>query len=477
MPVLTAAAVRKYAAHPSRRREIPDSKAPALYLVIQPNPSGAKSWALRFRRADGRPCKLTLGRVDLSDTETADEPTIGGALTLRQARELANQIDRQRARGVDVVEEQKARKRRRRAAAEERGANGFAAALREFFRDHKTSRWHERPRHWRDDARLLGLDYPAGCDPATTEPEVIRGSLTESWASRDVREIDSHDIHVAVDQARRFGIPGLPRRNGGVSESRGRKAHAALSGLFGWLLRQRKITMNPCVGVWRPSAPPARERVLSDREVVWLWRASDRLAPQFGAAVKLLLLSGARLNEIAGLQWGELSEDRSELRLPGERVKNHRPHTIVLSPLMREIVASVPRIDGCPFMLSTNGRSPISGWSKAKAALGAAMLQVAREEAAAAGRDPSKIIIPTFRLHDLRRSTASGLQRLGVRVEVIERCLNHLSGSFSGVTGIYQRDMLADEQAAAWARWSEHVAGLVSGEAAKVVPMRGKKGA
>src|SRR5262245_35821003 len=100
VPVLTAAAVAKYVAHPSRRREIPDNKGPGLYLVVQPKPSGAKSWALRFRRLDGRPAKLTLGRVDLSDGETADEPTLGGALTLRQARELANQIDRKRARGI-----------------------------------------------------------------------------------------------------------------------------------------------------------------------------------------------------------------------------------------------------------------------------------------------------------------------------------------------------------------------------------------
>src|SRR5262245_66182834 len=109
MPVLTTAAVSKYAAQP-KRREVHDSKAPCLYLVIQPKPSGARSWAMRFRRPDGRPCKLTLGRVDFSDAETADEPVLGGALSLRQARQLANEIDRKRARGVDVVEEHKASK-------------------------------------------------------------------------------------------------------------------------------------------------------------------------------------------------------------------------------------------------------------------------------------------------------------------------------------------------------------------------------
>jgi integrase len=472
MPVLTAAGVAKYAAQ-SKRREIPDSKAPALYLVIQPRPSGAKSWALRFRRPDGRPAKLTLGRVDLSDGETADEPTLGGALTLRQARELANQIDRKRARGIDVVEEHKANKRRRQLAAEERNASGFATAVRDFFVDHKT-KWHTRPRRWRGDARLLGLAYPPGCDPADTEPEVIAGSLAATWTERDVREIDAHDVHTVVDEARRHGIPGLPRRNGGTSESRGRKMHAALSGLFRWLLQGRKVTTNPCIGVWRPSAPPARERVLSEAEVRWFWRASEQLALPFGAALKLLLLSGARLNEVAAMRYGELSEDCASWTIPAERAKNHRKHVVHLSPLAREVIAAVPRVEG-PFMFTTTGRSPISGWSKCKVQLDELMIALTREEAEITGRDAAEVTIPRWTIHDLRRTCASGMQRLGVRVEVIERCLNHLSGSYQGVSGIYQRDPMLEERREALERWNAYVAGLVSGKPADVITLPRKR--
>ena len=220
MPVLTAAAVRKYAAHPSRRREIADAKGPGLYLVIQPKPSGASRWALRFRRPDGRPAKLTLGRVDLSDAETADEPTIGGALTLRQARELANRIDRERARGVDVVEEHKAGKRRRRAAAEERGANGFAAALREFFTDHKT-KWHARPRHWRDDARLLGLDWRRTAirdHRAGGDPGLAGGDLGGARRARDRRARLAHRRGRGA-AARRPGAGPAQRRHVGIARS------------------------------------------------------------------------------------------------------------------------------------------------------------------------------------------------------------------------------------------------------------------
>jgi len=487
MSALTVAAVRKLAPQ-ARRREVRDSLAPGLHLVIQPKPSGAKSWAMRFRRPDGRPAKLTLGPVDLSDGETADEPTLGGALTLRQARQLANEIDRKRARGVDVIEEHKASKRRKRAAAEARNASSFRAAMREFFADHKTKH-HARPRHWREDGRLLGLLWPPDCDPAKTEPEVMPGSLAERWAERDVREIDGHDVHTVVDEARRHGVPGLPRRNDGTSESRGRKVHAALSSLFAWALRQRRIATNPCVGVWRPSAPPARDRVLSDSEIALLWRATHdskmkgarcdekpKLALQFGAAAKLLLLTGARLNEVCGMRRDELGEDGATWTIPAERAKNHRKHVVHLSPLARDVIAAVPRVESAAgYLFTSNGKTPISGWSKAKAQLDAAMLQVAGEEAAAAGRDPAKVALAPFRLHDLRRTCASGMQRLGVRLEIIELCLNHTSGSFGGIVAVYQRAELLDERRTAFERWSEHVRGLASGEAAKVVPLPERK--
>jgi integrase len=303
---------------------------------------------------------------------------------------------------------------------------------------------------------------------------VIAGSLAATWADRDVREIDRHDIHTLVDEARRHGIPGLPRRNGGTSASRGRKMHAALSGLFRWLLQQRRVTSNPCIGVWRPSAPPPRERVLSEAEVRWFWRASEQLAPPFGAALKLLLLSGCRLNEVAAMRRAELSEDGATWTIPGERTKNHRTHLVSLSLLAQDTIAALPRVEGT-FVFTTTGRSPISGWSKTKAQLDELMLAIARAEAEAAGRDPAEIVIPRWTIHDLRRTSASGMQRLGIRVEVIERALNHLSGAYQGVGGTYQRDPMLDERREALERWGDHVQGIVSGSLSNVVEMARKR--
>jgi integrase len=412
----------------TERREITDAHAPWLRLRIQPKPSGTKSWVMRFRGPDGRASILTLGRVDLSGKEAADEPVLGGVLTLGQARELAARINRERARGIDVVEEYKARKLRERAEHQDRAQNTFGVLVAEFFRDYKT-RWGARPRRWRGDAALLGLRWPQDSDPTKSEPTVVRGSLADTWRDKPVVTIDGHDVHIVVDQARKTG-----------SESRARKVHAALSVFFRWALQRQKVASNPCNGVWRPGAPPARDRVLSDSEIGLFWQATTEVAEPFRGTLKLLLLTGARLSEIAGMRRDELHADGT-WHVPASRTKNHRPNVLPLPPLAQQIIAGVPHIEGNNLIFTTNGRTPISGWSKIKRSLDAAM-------------GPK---VPHWRLHDLRRTAASGMSRLGVRSEVIERALNHISGSFRGVAGTYQRDPLSEEVRAAMLRWSQHV--------------------
>jgi integrase len=126
--------------------------------------------------------------------------------------------------------------------------------------------------------------------------------------------------------------------------------------------------------------------------------------------------------------------------------------------LARDILAEVPRVAG-DYVFTTTGRSPISGWSKCKRGLDKAM-----------GKD-----VKPWTLHDLRRTAASGMSRLGVRSEVIERALNHVSGSFRGVAGVYQRDTLSEEVKTALERWGQHVSGLVAGKSGKVVQLKKAK--
>src|SRR5262249_28685237 len=145
----------------------------------------------------------------------------------------------------------------------------------------------------------------------------------------------------------------------------------------------------------------------------------------------------------------------------------------LLPPLARDLLAKLPRIENeAGFVFCTNGKTPVSGFSKLKRKLDAAMLEAARAEAKAAGRNPSKVTLEPFVIHDLRRTCASGLQRLGIPTEVIEKCLGHVSGTFAGVVGVYQRDALIEQRRVALERWAAHIAGLTSRAPSNVVSMR-----
>lgn len=431
----TAAAVARY--QPTgKRQEIPDGGAQGLRLIIQAN--GAKSWAMRFRRPNGRPAKLTLGPVDLTGTEAPADPVLGAPLTLAGARRLAAEVQRQRAMGRDVIADYVELKQRRRTEARTRTENTFAVTVRHYIDEHA----RPRTRRWKETARVLGID------PTTLT--LVAGGLADRWQDRPVTEIHADDLYAVVEEARRHGIPGLSRRNTGQSEARARAMFSGVSKLFAWLLAHRRVVTNPCSGLLRPSAPPARDRLLSDAEIRCFWAACDDLGPPFGPLLKLLLVTGARLNEIARLTYDELSEDGTILTLPGSRTKNGHPHSIGLPPLAREILKEVMNVSGgSGFIFSTNGRTPVSGFSKIKARLD-------RKMAALAGK-----AIPPWRLHDLRRTAATGMARAGADLHVIERALNHVSGSFGGIVAVYQRHKFESEVKQALEAWAALLGSII----------------
>jgi integrase len=190
--------------------------------------------------------------------------------------------------------------------------------------------------------------------------------------------------------------------------------------------------------------------------------------------VRLLLLTGQRRTEVAALQWRELKEKGTLWVIPASRTKNGLEHHLPLSQAAQAIVAKAPRIAHCEYLFTTNGTRPVSGYSGAKARLDALMLEIARDDARKAGQDPEAVALPAWRLHDLRRSVASNLARLGINLPVIEKVLNHTSGSFAGIVGVYQRHSFSQEKAQALEAWARYVDTLVSGEpASNVVPLRG----
>ena len=436
---ITAAAVKNY--RPGEgRREIPDGGCSGLYLVIQA--SGHRSWAMRFRRPNGKPAKLTLGPVDLSGQEAESEPVLDSPLTLASARRLAAEIHRQRAMGRDVVADYDASRRRQKSQHESRAKSTYASAAKDFIEQYAS----KKTRRWRETARLLGLAYP----PTGGEPIRIKGGLCERWNDKPIAEIDGHDIHSLIDETRRSGAPGLERRSDGPTEARARVMLSCLSKMFSWLVQHRRVSQNPCKDVHRPEASAARDRVLTDAEIVKFWRATDAERKELSALLKLLLLTGCRLNEVAGMTRAELSDDGATWNIPGSRTKNKRPHVVPLAPLARKMVGTGSE----GFVFTTTGRSPVSGWSKIKRRLDAAMK------------------IPPWRLHDLRRTAATGMAEIGIAPHIVEAALNHISGAKAGVAGTYNRAAYAEEKRSALERWASHVQGLVSERPANVVKMR-----
>jgi integrase len=451
--ILTAAAVRQFRPG-AERREIPDGASPGLRLVI--HPSGARSWVMRFRRPGTKnaTAKLTLGTADLTGQEAPGEPVIGGHLTLAAARRLAAEVNRQRALGRDPAADHVTEKRQERAAASANASNAFGVAARNFIAE------HARPntRRWRETAVLLGLRA------VKDELEIIHGGLAERWADRPVKEITAHDIFDVLAECRSCGVPGLPRRRVRVSDTSARAMYAALSKFFNWLARRPgAIEKNPVTGVARPGTPVGRDRVLDDNELRWFWRACDGIGEPFGALLRLLLVTGARREEVAQMRRGEISDDGTTWALSGARTKNRRAHEVPLSPLAREIIADVKRIANKPgLVFTTTGTTPVSGFSTLKKRLDRAMIALAREEAAAGGRDPAEVGIPRWTIHDLRRTAVTGMARAGADLHVIERAVNHVSGSFGGIVATYQKHRYAVEVRAALEAWASLLTEITS---------------
>jgi integrase len=218
------------------------------------------------------------------------------------------------------------------------------------------------------------------------------------------------------------------------------RVRTALSACFNWAIREGyEIPSNPVAGTNRPPEPPSRSRVLTDAELAQLWHALPE--GPFGDIIRLLILTGQRREEIGGLRWDEVGP--AELTLPPERTKNRRTHTIPLAPTAAAILARQARLG--QWVFGPGGSRRYATWTHPKAALPA--------------------LAAPWRIHDIRRSVATGMAELGVLPHVIEAVLNHVSGSRAGVAGIYNRARYSEEMRTALERWSEHVApwGYVSG--------------
>ena len=236
---------------------------------------------------------------------------------------------------------------------------------------------------------------------------------------------------------------------------------------FAWAVKRGSVRANPFAALPVVKSAAKRERVLSDAEVAEIWQAAGDASDPFGPIIRLLILTGQRRGEVAGMTWGELSGDLTMWSLPAERTKNGTAHNVPFSTPVRSLLKAFMRGDlgerrrRSQFVFPGVAGSPFAGWSKAKVALDKAIM-ARRAKVAETGGEPPAPLTP-WNVHDLRRTVATGLQRLGVRLEVTEAVLNHISGSRGGIAGVYQRHDWAAEKRAALDSWGAHVGVVIGG--------------
>jgi integrase len=228
-------------------------------------------------------------------------------------------------------------------------------------------------------------------------------------------------------------------------------ARSVLATFFAWAIGEGFVDVNPVADTNRAKPSKPRDRVLSDAELAAVWNACAE--DDFGKIVRLLILTGARRDEIGGMEWKELDRDNCTWMLPAHRSKNHRALKLPLPGLAWDIIENTTQraSNDHLFGIGKNGfnnfhstkntlqrRSGVSGWT----------------------------------LHDLRRSAATGMADLGIQPHIIEAVLNHVSGSKAGVAGIYNRSPYEREVRNALAMWADHIHAIGTGAERKIVPIR-----
>jgi integrase len=245
------------------------------------------------------------------------------------------------------------------------------------------------------------------------------------------------------------------------SQATARLLFAALRPIFPWAVDRGIIELNPIAGLKGPKPLASRERVLSTDEIKAFWAAAGELGWPFGPFFQLLLLTGQRREEVAGLRRTELDLDAGVWCLPSaqdflpQRTKNGQEHRVDLAPQALRILETLLAGEHHDLIFSTTGKTSISGFSKAKARLDHIM-----------AAKLSKPLRP-WRAHDLRRSMATHMgEQLGIDQGVVERILNHVSGTQGGLMGIYQRQEYREKRRQALMAWGSFVERLTSDQPA-----------
>ncbi len=216
------------------------------------------------------------------------------------------------------------------------------------------------------------------------------------------------------------------------------RVRAYLRRMFNWAVERGIIESSPVNGIPAQAKENDRDRVLTLEELRTVWAAATKMGYPFGPMFQLLILTGQRRQEVAGAEWPEFDFKECNWTLPAAKAKNAKMHFVHLSPTAVDILTSMPRIDDSPFLFTTTGANPVSGFSKAK------------------HRIDTLSGVTDWTIHDIRRSFATHTtETLAINPVVIDKILNHVNGVVRGVAAVYQRGQYLDQRKAAMSAWDD----------------------
>lgn len=263
------------------------------------------------------------------------------------------------------------------------------------------------------------------------------------WRDKKLAQITRSDVRELIESVEGDVLPG--------------RVFAIIKTVFRYALSRDWLDSSPVEGIARPSTDKARDRVLTMDEVVAVWNAAGLLGFPFGHYVRTLLLTAQRRTEVASMRWKDADLDAGTWTIPASATKSSRAQLVPLSAPVLELLRDAPEIGG-DFVFTHDGKTHVSSYAKAKSRLDSFIAAI-------------NLDMAPWRFHDLRRTAATHMVRLGVSEEVVGRVLNHAP---KGVTAkVYALHTYAPEKRGALDRWAAEVLRAVRGDkSSNVVPLK-----
>ena len=388
--------------------------------------NGVKSWIIMYRIEDPK----NPGKVKQHYRKVGSYPS----LSLAEARDAAREALKLAGQGVDPIKAKEAEKR------EIAAIKSVREAVNVFIQRYAK----QKNRSWKEVERVFNV------------------YIIPKMGDRPLPSITPADVYSVLDALMDAGHPYMANR-----------VFAHTRKFFTWCAERHWISDPPTKNISRPADEEARDRVLNNEEIKRVWEGCDELGWPFGPYFKLLLVTGQRRNEVAGMKWEHIDLDNKLWTLPKEKTKAKRQHEVPLSPIAVEILEAEPR--NGKYVFSTTGKTPISGFSKAKERcdkiIATNQLDTVVKERWTQ-KDLKQNSLAPWRLNDIRRTVSSGMGGIGIAPHVIDKVLNHSTGQISGVAAVYNRHAYLREKQDALNAWSRALEATVRPGKSNVVEMR-----